>query len=211
MDNICLRIGDIAPRFNATSTLGDIKLSDYLGKWLVLFSFHGAFTPICTTEIVAFSKANQEFNDRNCLLLGLSTDSNTTHMSWTNDIEKMTNMEVPFPIISDSNLKISKMYNMQADNNDTQTLRTIFILDPNQRIRLISMYPTEIGRNIYEILRCLQALQESDENNTIIPANWMPGNPTMYRAPKNYIELKERTNNPDYKCLDWYLCFNNRV
>lgn len=212
METKHLHIGDIAPRFNANTTLGEIKLSDYIGKWLILFSHPGDFTPVCTTEIVAFSKANQEFNERNCSLLGLSVDSNSSHLSWVNNIQKLTGITVPFPLISDQNMKIAKMYNMVSNNiNDSQTVRNVIILDPKQRIRLILIYPMEIGRNIYEILRCVDALQESDKTNMVIPANWIPGTPTLNKAPKTYSELIERPKNPNLNCLDWYLCFNNKI
>lgn len=207
-----LHIGDIAPRFKANSTLGDIKLSDYLGKWLVFFSHPGDFTPVCTTEIIAFSKANQEFNRRNCSLLGLSVDSNASHLSWVNNIHNMTGITVPFPIISDIDKKISTMYNMISNTqNGNQTVRNVYILDENQKIRLILVYPAEIGRNIGEILRCIDALQKSDKSNTVTPANWLPGKPTINKSPKNYSELTNVLNSSKTNCLDWYLCFNNEI
>lgn len=207
-----LHIGDMAPRFNANSTFGDIKLSDYLGKWLVFFSHPGDFTPVCTTEIIAFSKANQEFKNRNCELLGLSVDSNASHLSWVNNIHNMTGITVPFPIISDLDKKISSMYNMIAKaQNSNQTVRNVYILDEKQKIRLILVYPAETGRNISEILRCIDALQRSDKSNTVTPANWLPGKPTINKPAKNYSELTNVLNNPKTNCLDWYLCFNEKV
>ncbi len=204
------QLGSNAPRFIADSTFGPIKLTDYMGKWLVLFCHPSDFTPICSTEIIAFSKLNNEFNKRNCELVGLSVDSNPSHIAWIRDIEKNTGTQVPFPIISDSNKEIANMYGMMADiNSSSNTVRNVYIIDPTQKIRCILIYPAENGRNITEILRMVDALQITDSESVLTPANWFPGNNTIMRSPQNYIELmdKMKTNNPN--CVDWYLCFNN--
>lgn len=203
-------LGSNAPRFNANSTFGPLKLTDYMGKWLVLFCHPSDFTPVCTTEIISFAKLNDEFKRRNCCLLGLSVDSNPSHIAWIKDIEKNTGTPIPFPIISDTNKEVAKQYGMLMDmENDSQTVRNVYIIDPNQVIRCILIYPAENGRNITEILRMIDALQITDNESVFTPANWVPGSSTVSPSPQNYLEMMEKmkVNNPN-NCLDWYLCFN---
>ena len=205
----CLQIGDKAPLFNANSTIGNIKLSDYAGKWVVFFSHPGDFTPVCTTEFIAFSKLNDEFNKRNCNLLGLSVDSNPSHLAWLNSIYNSTGIKIPFPIISDTSMQIAKMYSMTTNNpNTTSTIRSVYIIDPNQIIRSIFQYPKTTGRNIGEILRTIDALQITDKEDVLTPANWIPGNNTILKSPSTFDEIMNK-NNFKYNCIDWYLCFNN--
>lgn len=203
-------LGSNAPRFTANSTFGPLKLTDYIGKWLILFCHPASFTPTCTTEIMSFSKLNNEFNKRNCELLGLSVDSNPSHLAWVKDIEKNSGIPVPFPIISDSNREISNMYGMLANAQDnTQTVRNVYIIDPNQKIRCVLIYPMENGRNIAEILRMVDALQITDNEGVSTPANWVPGNATIIPSPQNYNELMEKMKSSNQNnCMDWYLCFN---
>lgn len=203
-------LGSKAPRFNANSTFGPLKLTDFIGKWLVLFCHPSDFTPICTTEIISFAKLNDEFSRRNCSLLGLSVDSNPSHIAWIKDIEKNTGTSIPFPIISDTNKEIANQYGMLSNINDnSQTVRNVYIIDPNQIIRCILIYPAQNGRNITEILRMVDALQMTDNENVLTPANWVPGSSTVAPSPQNYLEMMEKmkVNNPN-NCLDWYLCFN---
>lgn len=209
-DNEIPRIGDRAPRFTANSTEGQIKLSDYIGKWLILFSHPGDFTPVCTTEFLAFSQMNAEFQKRNCELLGLSVDSNPSHLSWIHNIHRMTGMKITFPIIADSDMKISKKYGMIAPNiSSTKTIRSVFFIDPNQNIRAILQYPMTSGRNIAEILRLLDSLQITDKENVMTPANWVPGQPCLMPPPTTYDDLMNKISDPNSKhCIDWYLCFN---
>lgn len=203
-------IGSNAPRFTANSTFGQLKLTDYLGRWLVLFTHPSDFTPVCTTEIISFSKLNNEFQKRNCDLLGLSVDNNPSHIAWVNDIERNTGTAVPFPIISDNNREICNMYGMISEVNDNnQTCRNVYIIDPNQRIRCILIYPMQNGRNITEILRMVDALQMTDNEGVSTPANWVPGSATVLPSPQNYNELMEKIKmNNSNNCIDWYLCFN---
>lgn len=205
-------IGDRAPNFTAKSTMGQIELTNYNGSWLILFSHPGDFTPVCTTEFIAFSKMYPEFQKRNCNLLGLSIDSNPSHLAWVYNIYKSTGISIPFPIISDLDMEISKRYGMIAPNvSNTQTVRNVYIIDPNQNIRCILTYPMSCGRNIGEILRILESLQTTDRENVVTPANWIPTQATIIPAPQNYSELLERVNNKmGYACLDWYLCFNEQ-
>lgn len=203
-----LHVGENAPEFSADTTFGPCKMSDYSGKWLVFFSHPGDFTPVCTTEFISFAKYNNEFNKRNCCLLGLSIDSNSSHLAWVYNIYKTTGIQIPFPVIADRDMRIAKMYGMFPHENMTQTVRSVFIIDPNQKIRAILMYPMTNGRYIPEILRLLEALQTTDNDNVATPANWMPGQPVIVPYPKTYDDLLERVKNPmGYNCMDWYLCF----
>ncbi len=206
-----LQIGDKAPLFNAESTSGIIKLSDYYGKWLILFSHPGDFTPICTSEFIAFSKSYNEFKKRNCELLGLSIDSTPSHIAWLNSIYHATGVKVPFPIISDLSMEIANMYSMIAPSvSNTSTIRSVFIIDKEQVIRAILQYPKTNGRNIGEILRLLDSIQLTDKENILTPANWIPGMPTVLKTPNTFEELIDKNTNT-YNCLDWYLCFNDNI
>ncbi len=208
-----LSIGMRAPDFIAETTFGPAKMSDYTGKWLVFFAHPGDFTPVCTTEFIAFAKYYPEFVKRNTNLLGLSIDGNSSHLAWVYNIYKMTGIQIPFPVVADRNMAISKMYGMLPyDKNIAQTVRSVFIIDPDQKIRAILQYPMTNGRNIPEILRLLDALQTSDNENVATPANWMPGQPVIVPYPKTYDELLERVKNPmGYSCMDWYLCYKKGV
>ena len=163
---------------------------------------------MCTTEFISFSEYYSEFKKRNCELLGLSEDNITSHLSWVYDIYRTTGIVIPFPIIDDRDGKIAKMYNMMNKNN-TSTVRSVYIICPEGNIRAILQYPSTTGRNIGEILRMVEALQETDINKVATPANWIPGSPTVSFPPKTQPEMLEKAENLDeYNCLDWYLCFN---
>ena len=204
-----LHIGMCAPDFTANSTFGEIKLSDYNGKWLVFFSHPGDFTPVCTTEFLAFSSCYNEFKELNTELLGLSIDSNPSHLAWVHNIFVNSGVSIPFPIIADPNGRIASLYNMFGES-DTSTVRSVYIIDPNGIIRVILTYPKEIGRNIHEILRIIIALQTSDKYNVVIPANWKKGELVIIRPPMTYEELNNRIlNKNEFTCFDWYLCFKN--
>lgn len=207
----CLpNLGAKAPDFTVNTTFGPVKLSDYTGKWIVLFSHPGDFTPVCTTEFICFAKYYEEFKNRNTQLIGLSVDSNSSHLAWVYNIFKLTGIEIPFPIIDDSNMKIAKLYGMISESiSSTATVRSVFIIDDKQILRTILYYPMTTGRNIFEILRIIDALQMTDKKNAFAPANWLPGNPVIMPPPKTYKDLKKRIKscNKKYSCLDWYLCF----
>ncbi|MCI6736839.1 MAG: peroxiredoxin [Intestinibacter sp.] len=209
----CLpNLGSKAPDFTVNTTFGPINLSDYKGRWVVLFSHPGDFTPVCTTEFICFAKYYNEFTSRNTQLIGLSVDSNSSHLAWVYNICKLTGIEIPFPIIDDSSRTISNLYGMISEPvSSTKTVRAVFIIDDKQILRTILYYPMTTGRNIFEILRIIDALQKSDAENVVTPANWLPGNPVIAPPPKTYKDLKKRIKNCDkkYSCLDWYLCFLN--
>ncbi len=203
-------LGSKAPDFKANTTFGPIELSDYYGKWVVLFSHPGDFTPVCTTEFLCFAKYYPEFQKRNTELIGLSIDSNSSHLAWIYNIFSLTGVEIPFPVIEDRDMKIAKLYGMISETmSNTSTVRSVFIIDDKQILRTILYYPLTTGRNIPEILRIVEALQTSDKDNVVTPANWFPGMPVILPYPKTYKELKNRIKNCDKNCtcVDWYLCF----
>ncbi|MEG3037697.1 MAG: peroxiredoxin [Clostridia bacterium] len=204
-----LRLGDTAPYFECNTTFGPCQSTDFKGKWLVFFSHPSDFTPVCSSEFLAFSKYHGEFQKRNCNLLGLSVDSNSSHIAWVNDICKTTGCQIPFPLASDPSMDIAKKYGMIAPNiSTTKTVRSVFIICPKQTIKAILTYPATNGRNIAEILRLLDALQLTDTENLYTPAGWNPGMPAVVPAPATYQELCERVQNPgDLSCYSWYLCF----
>ncbi len=207
----CLpNLGERAPNFSAKSTMGNINLSDYCGKWVVLFSHPGDFTPVCTTEFISFACMADEFTKRNVQLIGLSVDSNASHLAWVYNILQITGVKINFPIIDDLDMKVSSLYGMVSKPmSNTSTVRAVYIIDDKQILRTILYYPLTTGRNIPEILRIIDSLQTADKCGVVTPANWLPGNPVLLPPPKTFKELQNRMNNCDkkYKCLDWYLCF----
>ncbi|CEI73471.1 peroxiredoxin [Romboutsia hominis] len=203
-------LGSKAPDFKANTTFGPIKLSDYNGKWVVLFSHPGDFTPVCTTEFLCFAKYHNEFKKRNTELIGLSVDSNASHLAWMYNIFTMTGIDIPFPVIDDNDKYVAKLYGMISEQmSNTSTVRSVFIIDDKQILRTILYYPLTTGRNIPEILRIIEALQTSDKDKVVTPANWFPGMPVITPSPKTYKELKNKIKNceKEYAYMDWYLCF----
>lgn len=210
MMNGNVKIGQKAPDFEATTTFGEIKLEDYKGKWLILFSHPGDFTPVCTTEMIAFTRAHTFFKQLNTELLGLSVDSNSSHLAWMYDIYCKTGIKVSFPIIADRNGKIARKYGMISnDISNTETVRNVFIIDDKGIVRTILVYPLNIGRFIPEIIRIVQALQMADCAKGSTAANWMPGNPVIVPAPKTFEQLQEREEsiNKNKNGISWYLSF----
>ena len=212
MMNGNVKIGQKAPEFDAVTTFGAKTLDDFKGKWLVLFSHPGDFTPVCTTEFIAFSRAYTYFEQLNTQLLGLSIDSNSSHLAWVNDIYMRTGVKIPFPIIADRSGQIARKYGMIAsDISTTATVRNVFIIDDKQIIRTILIYPMNIGRFIPEILRIIQALQVADCSEGSTPANWMPNQPVIVSAPETVQEMEERMQSlqENKNGLSWYLSFKN--
>ncbi|MBC9784565.1 peroxiredoxin [Heliobacterium chlorum] len=204
-----IRIGMKAPDFTAVTTFGTLRLSDLAGKWVVFFSHPGDFTPVCTTEFIAFAKYSPYFSQRNVQLLGLSIDSNPAHLAWVHNIYQNTGVQIPFPVIADRSGEIARLYGMIApDVSATETVRNTFIIDDRQNIRAYLAYPLTNGRNIPEILRLVDALQTSDREGIVTPANWVPGQPTLVPPPRTYGELLEREKaSPGLQCVDWYWCY----
>lgn len=168
------------------------------------------FTPVCTTEIIAFSKSDTYFSKQNACLLGLSVDSNASHLAWLYDIYCKTGIRVPFPIISDRNGTIARKYGMISnDISNTETVRNVFIIDDKGIVRAILVYPMNVGRCIPEILRLLQALQIADCNKGATPANWCPYEPMITPLPQTYQALEETINSiqKNRNGFNWYLSF----
>ena len=210
MMNSNIKIGQKAPDFKAITTYGERKLNDYKGKWLVFFSHPGDFTPVCTTEMMAFSKAYPYFQNIDTELLGLSIDSNSSHLAWMNDIYIKTGIVIPFPIIADRSGEIARLYGMiSKDVSSTKTVRDVVIIDPNGIIRIILTYPLNVGRNIAEIIRAVQALQMADCENVSTPVNWIPNQPVIMPPPKTFAELEERKKyiEENKNGFSWYLSF----
>ena len=200
------RLGEPAPTFEAATTHGVIKLEDFKGSWLVLFSHPADFTPVCTTEFMAFAEIYPELQKRGAELLGLSVDSVSSHIAWVRNIEEKTGVKIPFPVIADLNKEVSTAYGMvHPKQSATATVRCVFVIDPNQIIRLILYYPLTTGRNMDEIIRIIDALQTTDENKVATPANWRPGDMVVV-PPPNTQEMAEERLKQGYECVDWYLC-----
>ena len=205
-----VKIGQKAPDFEAVTTCGNISLNDYKGKWLILFSHPGDFTPVCTTEMIAFTRAHTYFQNINTELLGLSVDSNSSHLAWIYDIYCRTGIQISFPIIADRNGEIARKYGMIAsDISNTETVRNVFIIDDKGIIRTILIYPMNVGRFIPEILRIVKALQVADCSQSSTGANWIPNQPVILPPPKTFCELQNRQQEiiKNRNGINWYLSF----
>lgn len=201
------RLNEKAPAFDAPTTDGQRKLEDYAGKWLVLFSHPADFTPVCTTEFIAFAKAAPEFNNRGCELLGLSIDSTHSHIAWMRNIKEKFDVEIPFPIIADLKMDVAKAYGMvHPEAGDTSAVRATFIIDPEGVLRAMVYYPMSNGRSIAEFIRLLDALQTSDKHGIATPENWQPGDKVIVPPAKTAEEANERMNSNEYECTDFYFC-----
>jgi peroxiredoxin (alkyl hydroperoxide reductase subunit C) len=199
-------IGDTAPGFEAESTHGVIKLEDYRGKWVVLFSHPADFTPVCTTEFIEFARRNEEFEARNIQLIGNSVDSIFSHLGWVQSIEKNAGVEIKFPIIADLEMKVAGAYGMiHPESNGTNAVRAVFVIDDKGVIRAMVYYPLNAGRNIDEIIRLVDALQTADREGVSCPANWTPGEEVVVGAPRTTEDLKKRLADPNLDLTDWYL------
>lgn len=209
--NTMPRIGDVAPDFEAVTTKGTIKFSDYAkDKWIVLFSHPADFTPVCTTEMSGFATRQSEFDALNTELMGLSIDSIHAHLAWVNNVREKTGVYFDFPIIADIDMKVSKLYGMlQPNESETAAVRAVFFIDPAKRIRLIMYYPLNVGRNMDEILRVLKALQTSDKFKVALPLNWTPGEKVIVPPPKNLEEMQERLDGNYEEKIDFYLVKKN--
>ena len=200
------RMNEPAPSFNAPTTHGLKNLSDYKGKWLVLFSHPADFTPVCTTEFMAFAKAAQEFKAVNCELLGLSIDSHYSHIAWVRNIKEKFGIDIPFPIIADLSMEVARAYGMiQPGASDTSAVRATFVIDPEGILRAMVYYPMTNGRSVNEILRLVTALQTSDVNGVATPENWQPGEMVIVPPPANVVDAEARMKE-GYECTDWYFC-----
>ncbi|MBT8080056.1 MAG: peroxiredoxin [Gammaproteobacteria bacterium] len=200
------RLNEPAPDFASNTTHGQKQLKDYKGRWLVLFSHPADFTPVCTTEFMAFAKAHPKFQALDCELLGLSIDSNFAHIAWARNIKEKFGVDIPFPIIEDLSMKVANAYGMiQPGASDTSAVRATFLIDPEGVLRAMVYYPMSNGRSVDEFLRLLTALQTSDKHGVATPENWKPGEQVIVSPPKTAEEAEARVEE-GYDCTDWYFC-----
>ncbi|MCD1295759.1 peroxiredoxin [Methanocella sp. CWC-04] len=201
-----LILGEPAPEFEANTTHGRVKLSQFKGKWVLLFSHPADFTPVCTTEFMAFAKLFDEFAKRNVQVIGLSIDSVYSHIAWVRNIEEKMGVHIPFPVIADLDMKVAKAYNMVHPGlSDTSAVRSVFFIDPNGMLRAMVYYPMSTGRNMDELLRVIDSLQLVDKEKIATPANWKPGDPVIVPPPATQ-EAADKRLKEGYDCKDWYFC-----
>ena len=208
-----LRINDISPNFDAETTKGKINFHEWLGdSWGVFFSHPKNFTPVCTTELGYMAKIENEFKKRNCKIIGLSLDSMEDHQLWSKDIEETQGAKVNYPLISDENLDVAKLYNMLPadetnDGNRTAmtnaTVRSIFLIDPDKKIRMMLTYPMTTGRNFDEIIRVLDSIQLTSIKKVATPANWKPNDDVIIIPAVTDDEAKKLFG--DFKKIKPYL------
>ncbi|PLB37936.1 peroxiredoxin [Aspergillus candidus] len=181
-----LRLGSIAPNFTAQTTQGEMNFHDHIGNsWAILFSHPADFTPVCTTELGAFAKLKDEFDARGVKMIGLSANDLTSHATWVNDINDISQTQVQFPIIADAERKVAYLYDMLSADDVARvqtnpkeiafTIRSVFIIDPAKKIRLTMLYPASTGRNTAEVLRVIDSLQSADKNGVATPVDWAVG------------------------------------
>lgn len=208
-------LGEKFPEVVVKTTHGDMKLPEhYKGKWFVLFAHPADFTPVCTTEFVAFQKRYDQFRKLNCELIGLSIDQTFSHIKWVEWIKEKLGVSIEFPIIADDVGEVSKLLGLIHSAKGTNTVRSVFVVDPNGVVRLIIYYPQEIGRNMDEILRAVKALQISDANKVAMPANW-PNNELIgdkviippARTVKDAMERLEKIKKGEIEGFDWWFAF----
>ncbi len=208
-------LGDKFPEMEVKTTHGVIKLPDhYKGKWFILFSHPADFTPVCTTEFVAFQKRYDQFRELGVELIGLSIDQTFSHIKWVEWIEEKLGVKIEFPIIADDLGKVAAKLGLIHPGKGTNTVRAVFVVDPNGVIRLILYYPQEIGRNMDEILRAVKALQTSDKNGVATPANWpeneLIGDKVIIPPASDVKTAKERLEKAkagEFECYDWWFCY----
>ena len=201
-----LSLGEVVPDFEAVTTHGKIRLSDFKGKWVILFSHPADFTPVCTTEFVAFAQIYPELVKRNVQLIGLSIDSVYSHIAWVRTIKEKLGVTIPFPIIADLDMKVANLFGMiHPKQSTTAAVRCVFVIDPEMKLRAMIYYPLNVGRNMDEILRLIDALQTADKYKVALPANWRPGDAVIVPPPATQEEAEKRLQE-GYECVDWFLC-----
>lgn len=201
------RLGEPAPQFEAVTTFGTLKLEDFKGSWLILFSHPADFTPVCTTEFIGFAEIHDQLRQMNCELLGLSIDSVYSHIAWARNVEEKLGQKITFPIIADLNKDVASLYGMvMPGESKTETSRCVFVIDDKQIIRAMIYYPLSTGRNMDEILRLIQALQTTDAHGVATPANWRPGDKVIVPPPNTQEKAEERVKESGVDCKDWYFC-----
>jgi peroxiredoxin (alkyl hydroperoxide reductase subunit C) len=199
------RINDPAPQFTAPSTHGEIKLADYKGKWVVLFSHPADFTPVCSTEFIAFAKAAPDFAALNTQLIGLSIDSIYSHIAWVRAIEEKFKVAVGFPVIADLSTAVAQAYGLIHPNaSSTATVRAVFVIDPEQNVKAIIYYPLTTGRSVAEIKRLVLALQANVERKLATPEGWVPGDQFIVPAPLTQADAQKRAASTEHEVTDWF-------
>ncbi|MBD3369886.1 peroxiredoxin [Candidatus Fermentibacteria bacterium] len=201
-------IGDRFPEIEVSTTHGPKKLpDDYAGKWLVLFSHPADFTPVCTTEFVAFQKRAGEFSALSCELIGLSIDQVFSHMKWVEWIKDNLDVKITFPIIADDG-RVAELLGMIHPGKGNNTVRAVFLVDPQALVRAVLYYPQELGRNMDEVLRMVKAIQIADKQKVGMPANWptneIVGGDVIVPPPGDETSAAERRKL--YDCFDWWFC-----
>lgn len=200
------RLNEPAPDFTAPSTQGPLSLAGLRGRWVVLFSHPADFTPVCSTEIVEFARRNQEFENLNTQLLGLSTDSIYAHIAWIRSMETQFEVAISFPMIADLDRHVSTLYGMiHPGVSGTSTVRCLFVIDTEGMLRAMIYYPLTTGRNVAEILRLVRALQLSDAQGLATPANWQPGDSALLPAPTTTGDAQRRIEEEGLEVTEWYL------
>jgi peroxiredoxin (alkyl hydroperoxide reductase subunit C) len=202
-------IGDKFPELEVQTTHGKMNLpEDFKGQWFVLFSHPADFTPVCTTDFYSFAKHYEDFQKLDTELIGLSIDQVFSHIKWTEWIKENLDMEIPFPIIADDRGKAAEKLGMVHPNKGNNTVRAVFVVDPETKVRQILYYPQELGRNMDEILRSVKALQKSESEDVAMPANWPKNelieNEGIIEPASNEEDAKTRSD--EYDCYDWWFC-----
>jgi len=201
-----LGLNEPVPDFEAATTHGKIKLSDFKGKWVILFSHPADFTPVCTTEFAAFAEIHDELVKRNVQLIGSSIDSVYSHIAWIRRIKEKLGVDIPFPVIADLDMKVANLFGMiHPGASTTAAVRCVFFIDPEMVLRAMIYYPLNVGRNMQEILRVVDALQTADKCKIALPANWRLGDMVIVPAPGTQ-EAAEKRLQEGYECVDWFLC-----
>lgn len=195
-----------APDFEANTTMGPIRLSEWAkDSWVILFSHPADFTPVCTTEFIEFARRYDAFEQKGVALLGCSVDSVYSHIAWARNIEDKFGVKIRFPIIADLDTRVSRLYGMIHDTSSTTaTVRCVFFIDPKRIVRAMIYYPMNVGRNFNEIMRVIDALQLADAEKVACPANWVPGEDVIVPAPTTMEEAERRAANTEYTVSDWY-------
>jgi len=202
-----LQLNGPVPDFTAKTTHGELTLSTWeKDKWVILFSHPADFTPVCTTEFMAFAKLHDEFRKRNVALLGNSIDSVHSHIAWVRNIQEKFGVTIPFPIIADLDMKVAKLYGMiHTPSSETAAVRAVFFIDPKRRLRAMIYYPLNVGRNFDEILRAVDALQTTDAHAVACPADWRPGDKVIVPPPATIRDADARMGKAgEWDVVDWY-------
>lgn len=205
--NTIPRIGDRAPDFRATTTQGEIAFHEWAGdQWVVLFSHPADFTPVCSTELAEFARRKESFARRNTKLIGLSIDSVHAHLAWRENLKQILDVQIDYPIIADLDQGVAQKYGMlHPGESATATVRAVFVIDPKKTVRALVYYPLNVGRNMDEIERLLEALQTTDANACATPVNWRPGDKVVVPPPKTEADVAERDSHKEYQRYDFYL------